>query len=464
MKTEEKKILADSILNRTTMPHSRINMQFRKTYAVFSIGTICLLLSVSMLAETEQRTIAVYGDSFNKPESAQKFHYMWNGKGDVGKAANYEKLSFNAKEKGYLKLGEDGKQFPGTPKGSDWMCLPGYDAKRDKKNIARYMIGALTLDKDSTGSIWIINGNLQHPYGEADKDAVDLKIFVNDTLKHENKTSASRVPTLFNVNLGKLKQNDTIYLAVGPGEASKADFFKLFCTIVDIPPNSQPSAPKNIIFPSTDTAHPKMTVSGDPKPSYSRTLKSHNKYLLKLKPDLVFLGDSITSGWDRDIMKERFGKYKAMQIGIGGDWIQNVLWRVQNSTLDKVKPKLIVLMIGTNNLSHGYGADAIATGNSAILDAIKKKTPSSKVLLLGVFPRGKKITEAKNVILKKVNSKLANMADNQRVFFLDIGDKLIESDGSISRTIFRDGIHPTKAGYIRWADAIQPTVEKLMSD
>lgn len=434
------------------------SMKF-KNIAVLLTAT---LLSLSAFAQVKSNVLAVYGDSFDKPESAQKFRYMWNANGALGKAENYEALPFVEKDKSYMKFGEDGKQLPGTPKANNWMCYPGNDASKDKDKTARYLIGAYTMENDSSGDIWLVNGNIQHPYGKTEKDAVDLKIFVNDNLKQDYTAKFSRIPALFNANLGRLIKDDTIYLAVGPGEICEADYFKLFCTIADIPDGTEPAAPKNIIFPPADSAHPKMSADGNPQPGYPDILKSHNSALLKNMPDILFVGDSITAGWNQEVMKSKFSKYRAMQIGIGGDWTQNVLWRIENSTLDQVKPKLVILMIGTNNFGHGYSIDEIVAGNAAIIKAIDKKSPDTKILLLGIFPRGKNISEPGNVTIKQINEKLQPLADKKNIFFLDIGNKLVEADGTLSKEVFYDGLHITKEGYIRWSDAIQPTVEKLV--
>ncbi len=438
-------------------------MKINKTILALGLIATFLLFNNSATAQTQSQVLAVYGDSFNEPESAQKFRYLWNAKGEIGKAANYEKLTFMPKLKGYIKPNSEGKQTKGSPRGLNWMCSPGSDANRDSAKTARYLIGALTMENDSEGVVWVINGNLQHPYGDGPQDEVDLKIYVNDKLKFESKAGTSRLPTLFNAELGKLKKGDTIYLAVGPGKENKSDFFKLFCTIADLPANTKPSAPLNIIFPPADAPFPVVTVSGDARKGYASTLEHHNQLLTKENADIIFLGDSITAGWNNEIMKSKFAKYKTMQIGIGGDQTQNVLWRTENSTLDQINPKLIILMIGTNNISAGYTVNQIAAGNEAILKAIEKKNPKTKILLLGIFPRGKAISEPLNDKIKKINALLAKMADEKRVYYLDIGKELIETDGTISRKIFRDGLHLSKEGYVRWADAILPTVDKLMS-
>src|SRR5208337_5244157 len=108
--------------------------------------------------------------------------------------------------------------------------------------------------------------------------------------------------------------------------------------------------------------------------------------------DVLFLGDSITDGWrgsGKDVWKEKFEPLKAANFGIGGDRTQHVLWRLQNGELEGIKPRAAVIMIGTNNLGANT-AEEIADGIKAIVAEIQKKQPETKILLLGIFPRGQK--------------------------------------------------------------------------
>ncbi|MEI8309525.1 MAG: GDSL family lipase, partial [Verrucomicrobiota bacterium] len=92
----------------------------------------------------------------------------------------------------------------------------------------------------------------------------------------------------------------------------------------------------------------------------------------------------------------------------------------------------------------------------------QEKAPASKILLLGILPRGESIKEENNEKIRQTNAKLALLADNKRVFYLDVGDKLVEPDGSISREIMPDKIHVAAPGYARWIDAMKPTLDQLL--
>jgi lysophospholipase L1-like esterase len=180
---------------------------------------------------------------------------------------------------------------------------------------------------------------------------------------------------------------------------------------------------------------------------------------------LVFLGDSITAGWGgkKAIWEAAFGAYKPANFGIGGDRTQHVLWRIENGELDgAIKPKAAVVMIGTNNV-RADSAEGIAKGVTLIVETIRTKQPQAKILLLAVFPRGEKAEgNAFRDKLKVVNATIAKLDDGEHIHYLDIGEKFLEDDGSLSKEIMPDFLHLSPAGYQIWADAIGPKLAELM--
>jgi N-acetylglucosamine-6-sulfatase len=180
--------------------------------------------------------------------------------------------------------------------------------------------------------------------------------------------------------------------------------------------------------------------------------------------ELVFVGDSITDGWrnaGQTIWDQHFAPLKAANFGIGGDTTQGVLWRMQNGEIDGYKAKLIVMMLGTNNINRNPN-DEIVDGNRLIVEEFKKRQPQAKVLILGIFPRAPQATDPYRASIKDINSKLAKLADNKQVFFMDIGDKFLAPDGTLTPEIMPDGLHPNFRGYRIWADAISDRVKQLM--
>ncbi|MDA3925858.1 MAG: GDSL-type esterase/lipase family protein [Kiritimatiellae bacterium] len=185
--------------------------------------------------------------------------------------------------------------------------------------------------------------------------------------------------------------------------------------------------------------------------------------------ELVFLGDSITHGWEgrgKDVWAKNFASYKALNLGYGGDNTEHVLWRLDHGELDGYQPKLLVLMIGTNNTGHRplakESAEDTAAGIKAILSRIANKSPSTKVVLLPIFPRSGKPTDQSRVRNDRVNEIIKGYADGKRVVFVDFNKKLLEPDGTLSKEIMPDLLHPNAKGYGIWADAIMLIIKETL--
>ncbi|MGI9242448.1 MAG: platelet-activating factor acetylhydrolase IB subunit, partial [Verrucomicrobiales bacterium] len=184
--------------------------------------------------------------------------------------------------------------------------------------------------------------------------------------------------------------------------------------------------------------------------------------------ELVFLGDSITEGWGQhgqEIWNQYYGQRKALNLGSGGDRTQHVLWRIDNGNFEGISPKLIVIMIGTNNTGHrSEEAQDTADGIRAIIQRLRKKTPDSKILLLGVFPRGEKPDDAKRKQNEAINEIIKVYADDKSIYYLDIAEKFKNDDGTLPKDIMPDSLHLKPAGYEIWAEAIEPKVKELMGE
>jgi lysophospholipase L1-like esterase len=179
--------------------------------------------------------------------------------------------------------------------------------------------------------------------------------------------------------------------------------------------------------------------------------------------DLLFIGDSITQGWagaGKSAWEAHFGKLNAVNLGVNADRTQQVLWRLDNGNIDGIQPKAAVLMIGTNNV-HYNTAEEIGVGIAAIVHKLREKLPETKILVLAIFPRGDRPNDLRNKNAKasEIASKLA---DNKQIFYMDIGDKFLASDGAISRQIMPDFLHLSPQGYEIWAQAIDAKIQELM--
>ena len=225
-------------------------------------------------------------------------------------------------------------------------------------------------------------------------------------------------------------------------------------------PAKKPAAPA--VNQPADVAAPKLGPDGKPQAGFLKSHESFVEIAKKGEAQVVFLGDSITAGWGRQaaIFDKEFGQYKAANFGIGGDRTQHVLWRVENGEFEGIKPKAVVLMIGTNNSGAADNSPAqIAAGIKNIIAAIHKRSADTKVLLLAIFPRG--AGEANNpgrTKNKAVNALIAKFDDGQKVHYFDIGPRFLTADGTLSKEIMPDLLHLNAKGYQIEADAI---LEKL---
>jgi lysophospholipase L1-like esterase len=189
------------------------------------------------------------------------------------------------------------------------------------------------------------------------------------------------------------------------------------------------------------------------------------------RPDIVMLGDSITHFWGGEPVGGRrtgveewdrfFAGRSVVNLGYGWDRTENVLWRLANGEFEGVAPKVVVLMIGTNNITLNT-PDEIAAGIEAICASIHERSPATKILLLAIFPRGQHPDETRGKV-DEVNRLIARLDERDYVTFLDIGAKFLEPDGSISADVMYDYLHPSAKGYAIWSAAMAPTLERLLA-
>jgi len=212
---------------------------------------------------------------------------------------------------------------------------------------------------------------------------------------------------------------------------------------------------------------------GVPKHGNARFYELHAQHLKRAKQpmQLLFLGDSITEGWTKApaVWQANYEKYQAANFGIGGDRTEHVIWRIEDGVLKGVKPKVVVLMIGTNNSGEHTGAQ-IAAADQKIVGLIRAHIPEAKVLLLAIFPRGPRKnangapddSAQRMQAIHEANAILAKLDDGKNVRFLDIGAKFLGADGKIPDSIMPDQLHPNATGYQIWADAMRPLLEEMM--
>lgn len=224
-------------------------------------------------------------------------------------------------------------------------------------------------------------------------------------------------------------------------------------------------------------------VATQPVPREGGWVKRHesfNETSKKGEAQLVFLGDSITQGWEgngKETWARMYANRKAANFGIGGDRTEHVLWRLDNGNFDGLKPKLVVLMIGTNNTGHvgrpqkelngaiyQCTAEQTADGVKAIVQKLQTKVPSAKILLLGIFPRGEMPVDKMRQQNEATNAMIAKLADGKTVHYMDIGKTFLKPDGKLTVDIMPDLLHLSPKGYDMWAEAIEPKIKELLGE
>jgi beta-glucosidase len=206
---------------------------------------------------------------------------------------------------------------------------------------------------------------------------------------------------------------------------------------------------------------------------WSLWMKHHNSLADGLakqeKVDLLMVGDSITFRFaraGRPVFDKYYAPRNGYNFGSSGDKTEHILWRLRNGKLDTIKPKLVTLLIGTNNTAArpNETPEQTAYAIEAITKEIRRLLPDSKILVLGIFPRGNKSDDPNRLRNDKVNAIISKLPDNETVFYLDIGDKFLNPDKTVNKELISDTVHPNAKGFEVWAEAMEPTIRKLLGE
>jgi beta-glucosidase len=185
------------------------------------------------------------------------------------------------------------------------------------------------------------------------------------------------------------------------------------------------------------------------------------------KADLIFVGDSITQGWEgsgKGVWAKYYTPRHAINLGIGSDHTQHVLWRLEHGNLDGLNPKVAVVLIGVNNIPDETNTPRmVLEGVAAVVQKLREKLPDTKVLLLGIFPFREDFNPERARALQ-VNQALHKLDDGKWVHFLDFGHIFIQPDGKISKDMMPDFVHLTPNGYRLWAEAMEPKLAELLGE
>jgi beta-glucosidase len=182
--------------------------------------------------------------------------------------------------------------------------------------------------------------------------------------------------------------------------------------------------------------------------------------------DVYFLGDSITEFWPYDgkaIWQAEFGKLHVLNCGVAGDLTQNILFRITHGEFDHITPRVVVVLAGINNLggSAELAPADLADGLRQIVLTLRAKSPSSKILLLSIFPAGEPNDPIRARILE-TNRLLARLDDHAAIRFLDIYSTFLDPKGEFPVSLSPDGVHLSARGFQVWADSMRPTLTKLL--
>ncbi len=219
--------------------------------------------------------------------------------------------------------------------------------------------------------------------------------------------------------------------------------------------------------PPPRTAEDAVTPKADPS-----HLSKHAGILAKIgqsggQAGLVLIGDSITDFWPSKGTDSYAGllPWKPLNLGFSGESTEQVLWRLQNGELDGYKARVVMILIGTNNLGHFLDEkpEWVAAGIGKIVATVREKQPDARILLLGILPRGATIGDPMRLRVAEVNKLLAPLADDGKVRFLDIGEKYLDPSGNIPKNLMPDFLHPNAEGYRVWFEAVKPTLDGWMS-
>lgn len=214
-------------------------------------------------------------------------------------------------------------------------------------------------------------------------------------------------------------------------------------------------------------------LAAAPKKDDGTFLRMHESFLLRAQQGpvgLLFLGDSITAGWKKapKVWDHYYGAFQPANFGIGGDRLEHVLWRLDHGEVDAIHPKVVVLLMGTNNTAT-HSAEQIVVTYRQLISVLRHKLPESKILMLAIFPRGPRYegngryddAVKRMQTIQAVNAELAGFDDGKMVRFLNIGPQFLV-DGTIPTSVMPDQLHPNAEGYEIWAKAMQPLLAEML--
>ena len=320
-----------------------------------------------------------------------------------------------------------------------------------KENVTRSIV--YTAPAASEGEVWITNF-----VDYSNSQNVKWRVERNGSVILAGDSSMQPL----NVKIGAMKKGESFRIVYEPNGTHYKPGTRF--AVEDLKHGMIPGPAICVDYPAIDAPAPKRNPDGTVQTGYEFRNTGHLNAIRQMckkgkPPRIFFLGDSITDGL-RGKGWKMIEHLHPVNLGISGDWTQNVLWRLDQGMFDECKPELAVLMIGTNN--HRYPIEDVAKGNKMIIDRIREISPDTKILLLGIFPRGK--TYPIGCRHDKINDILKTYADNKKIFYMDLAHVFTDKDRNVRHDLLPDSLHPGSAGNVAWMTAILPTLEKLLGE
>jgi lysophospholipase L1-like esterase len=240
------------------------------------------------------------------------------------------------------------------------------------------------------------------------------------------------------------------------------------CAAQTVAPPSPPAA-SPVTVPVVAT-HATTVASDDNYRSHARFNQQCEAQVaaMKGKPvDVIFIGDSITQNFinaptdrwpmaGKAVWDQHYAGRNVLNFGVGADRTENVLWRLDHMDIKEFRPKVAVLMIGTNNTRDP--PEAIAAGVKAVIRRTQEIFPGVKIILVSILPNARATQK-----MAGANKLIQTFGDDQSVYYFDLASKMTPQ-GDSWKGIGRDHLHLMPEGYELWASEMEPLLAKLLSN
>jgi beta-glucosidase len=327
------------------------------------------------------------------------------------------------------------------------MTAPGH-REEDARKI--YFINEYTFTTDPGGAVYLVN--ISAFYREA-----HMEITVHLNGRQLAVFSPSDLP--MNIKIAdRIMPADKVTVAVRSTSAMEVSNVLSFA--LKAFKDGVPGEAIETLHPAAGEASPKRTYEGGIEPAYQARHDQQQARIAQENPRVIFAGDSITDGFSGTGQAQwaLLKRFHPFNMGISGDWTHTLLWRLEHSVIDKAKPELIIVMIGTND--GAYSEEEVVKGIRAVVDCIRRKNPAGRILLHGILPRGTDFPPDNRY--ERINRSISGLADGKSVIYMDLSEHFLAPGRKVRADLLPDLLHPNSSGYEAWLSAITPLLEDLL--